>query len=253
MPLCAMQVEGESTFCIPDCPSDVNLKERSNIAIIRVVFGRVIARQFEQEFTNILGANVWRWNAKKVDETRFTMRFANAQLIKDWGHFNLIIKTTPAQIKIKPWSPVVGAKGELQTAWLRVKGIAYDKKKYKDSDPMCSVNMCQSLGPPHSSPTVIFCVSCIETDRKWVSSSTQSKILCCSTYIVCLSVFEQREIEKSPQNSSGGAELTFRATLALLYIGVTIAANSTLSPAPRRNLEPCGLLELAAFNECGGP
>lgn len=56
------------------------------------------------------------------------MRFPNDQLIKRWGHFDLVMKTTPAQISIKPWSPAVGAKGELQMAWFRVKNIPYDKR-----------------------------------------------------------------------------------------------------------------------------
>lgn len=96
-----------------------------------MVAGSVIARQLEQEFTNILGANVRRWAVKKVDETIYTMRFPNAQLIKDWSHFNLIMKTTPAQISISPWSPAVGAKVELQTAWFRVRGIPSDKRSIK--------------------------------------------------------------------------------------------------------------------------
>lgn len=104
-PLCATQVEGQSFFCIPDCPSDVNLKERSSTAIIRVISGSVSAKQLEQEFTETLGANVWRWTIKKLDDKCFTMRFPNAQSIKDWGHFNLGMKTTEAQISIKPWSP----------------------------------------------------------------------------------------------------------------------------------------------------
>lgn len=130
-PLCATQVEGQSFFCIPDCPSDINLKERASTAVIKVLSGNVSAKHLEQEFTNILGANVWRWTARKLDDKTFTMRFPNAQMIKSWGHFDLIMKTTPAQISIKPWSAEVGAKGELQTAWFRVKGIPYDKRSVK--------------------------------------------------------------------------------------------------------------------------
>lgn len=116
---------------IPDFPSDITLKERSNTTIIKVISGSVTPKQLEQEFTNILGANVWMWTARKIDETSYKMRFPNAQLIKSWGHFNLIMKTTPAQISISPWTPAVGAKGELQTAWFRVKGVPYDKRNPK--------------------------------------------------------------------------------------------------------------------------
>lgn len=130
-PLCATQVKGQSFFCIPKYPSDINLKERSSTAMIKVISGSVTARQLEQEFANILGANVWRWTARKIDDSSYSMRFPNAQLIKSWGHFDLIMQTTPAQISIKPWSPAIGAKGELQTAWFRVTGIPNDKRSFK--------------------------------------------------------------------------------------------------------------------------
>lgn len=68
-----------------------------------------------------------------------------------------------------------------------------------------------------------------------------------------LSVSDQRETEKPPQNALGGVELASRAALALLYIGVTLSANFTLSLAPRRNSEPRSLLEPGALKECGGP
>lgn len=59
------------------------------------------------------------------------MRFPDARMIKDWGHFNLVMRSTYAQISVKPWSPAIGAMGELQRAWFRVKGIPYDKRSTK--------------------------------------------------------------------------------------------------------------------------
>ncbi|TVU30204.1 hypothetical protein EJB05_21814, partial [Eragrostis curvula] len=56
-PLCATQVERQSFFSIPDCPSDINLKERSTTAIVTVISGQVDARQIENEFRSILGGN----------------------------------------------------------------------------------------------------------------------------------------------------------------------------------------------------
>ncbi|TVU44513.1 hypothetical protein EJB05_03957, partial [Eragrostis curvula] len=130
-PLCATQVEGQSFFCIPDCPSDINLKERSTTAIITEVSGSVNARQLEQEFKAILG-NVWRWTARPVGDNKFTVRFPIAQLIKDWGHFRpLGLRTVQAQIAIDPWTPAIEAKPEMQQAWFRVRGIPYDKRSEK--------------------------------------------------------------------------------------------------------------------------
>ncbi|TVU05367.1 hypothetical protein EJB05_48526, partial [Eragrostis curvula] len=128
-PLCATQVEGQSFFCIPDCPSDNTLKERSNTAIVTVVSGEVTARQLELEFKSILSGNVWRWTARPAGPNKFTVRFPNSQLIKDWGHFKpLGMRTTNAQIAIDPWNPSIGAKAEMQQAWFRVRGIPFDKR-----------------------------------------------------------------------------------------------------------------------------
>ncbi|TVU43075.1 hypothetical protein EJB05_09511, partial [Eragrostis curvula] len=73
-PLCATQVEGQAFFCIPDCPSDVNLKERSTTALITVMSGNVTARQIEAEFKELLGSVAWRWTARSIDENKFTVR-----------------------------------------------------------------------------------------------------------------------------------------------------------------------------------
>jgi hypothetical protein len=57
----------------------------------------------------------------------FTVRFPNAQLIKDWNRFNPIsLRIVKAKIMIESWNGSVGAKGELQQAWFRVKGVPYD-------------------------------------------------------------------------------------------------------------------------------
>jgi hypothetical protein len=53
-PLCAIQVEGQSFFCILDCPSQANAKERVNTAIVKVLKGVVTTKMIEDEFTRIL-------------------------------------------------------------------------------------------------------------------------------------------------------------------------------------------------------
>jgi hypothetical protein len=57
-PLCAIQSEGHSFFCIPDCPSQANSRERVNIAIVKVVKGYVTTKMIEEEFTRILPGQV---------------------------------------------------------------------------------------------------------------------------------------------------------------------------------------------------
>lgn len=77
--------------------------------------GNVEARHIENEFKTILGANVWRWTAKKVGENKFSVRFPITEMIKSWGHFRpLGMRTIDAQICIDPWNAAVGAKAEFQ-------------------------------------------------------------------------------------------------------------------------------------------
>ncbi|TVU05124.1 hypothetical protein EJB05_48275, partial [Eragrostis curvula] len=112
-PMCATQVEGQAFFCIPDCPSDVNLKERSTTALVTVMSGFVTARELEVEFKELLGSNAWRWTARKVDENKYTVRFPTAQMISDWGRFRpLGMRIVQAQIAIDPWNASVGAKDD---------------------------------------------------------------------------------------------------------------------------------------------
>lgn len=127
-PLCATQSEGQAFFCIPDHPSELCVRERMNTAIITVVSGTVTAKQIEEEFTRIL-SGVWRWTARKIADHKFLVRFPTAQMIKYWGRFSPVgMRTVKVQIEIDPWNASIGAKGELQSAWFRVKGIPNDKR-----------------------------------------------------------------------------------------------------------------------------
>jgi hypothetical protein len=77
-PLCATQVEGQGFFCIPNRPSQINVRERererANIAIVTVLKGDVPTKQLEGEFTRIL-SRTWRWTTRKVANNKFTVRF----------------------------------------------------------------------------------------------------------------------------------------------------------------------------------
>jgi hypothetical protein len=56
------------------------------------------------------------------------MRFPTAKLVQDFSKFNMGIKGANAQITMEPWSTSIGAKGRLQQAWLKVKGIPQDQR-----------------------------------------------------------------------------------------------------------------------------
>jgi hypothetical protein len=62
----------------------------------------------------------------------FTVRFPNALLIQEWACFNPIsTRSVKAKNHINSWNGLVGAKGELQHAWFRVRGVPYDKRSAK--------------------------------------------------------------------------------------------------------------------------
>jgi hypothetical protein len=75
-PLCEIQFEGQSFFCIPDCPSQVNARERVNTTIMKVLKGNVTAKMVEEEFTRILPRQ-WRWTARKITKNQFIVRFSD--------------------------------------------------------------------------------------------------------------------------------------------------------------------------------
>jgi hypothetical protein len=58
---------GKVFFCIPNVPSQVNVRERANTAIASVVKGSISTKQLEDEFTRIL-FGAWRWIARKYSE-----------------------------------------------------------------------------------------------------------------------------------------------------------------------------------------
>jgi hypothetical protein len=127
-PLCFTQIPGQGFFLIPDRPSETNAHERVNIAVVTIVKGSVRSKQIKDKFARILSER-WRWTTRKVVDNMYTMRFPQASLIKEWACFNPIsMRNVKAKISIAPWNGSVGAKGELQQAWFRVRGIPYDKR-----------------------------------------------------------------------------------------------------------------------------
>jgi hypothetical protein len=127
-PLCATQVAGQGFFLIPDCPSESNARERVNTTVVTVVKDTITAEQLEDEFGRILPEG-WRWTSRKVADNMFTVRFPNALLIQEWACFNPIkMRSVKAKVHVASWNGSIGAKGELQQAWFRVRGVPYDKR-----------------------------------------------------------------------------------------------------------------------------
>jgi hypothetical protein len=76
--------------------------QTATTAVVTVLKGVVTAMQVEEEFTRIL-PNTWRWTTRRVADNMFTVRFPNAQTIKDWEIFNPIsLRNVKAKIKVDP-------------------------------------------------------------------------------------------------------------------------------------------------------
>lgn len=122
--LCAAQVHDQSFFYMDEHTDLRASREKASTTIITVIASELSARQIEQEFHNIPSSqHTWKWIAKKLAEHKFLMRFPKAKLVQDFSKFNMGIKSANAQITAEPWSSSIGAKGRLQQAWFRVKGI----------------------------------------------------------------------------------------------------------------------------------
>ncbi|RLN08171.1 uncharacterized protein C2845_PM11G12560 [Panicum miliaceum] len=59
------------------------------------------------------------------------MRFPNAKMILDYSTFRLGMKNSETQMIIEPWTSSIGAKGKLQLAWFKVKGIPVDQRSIR--------------------------------------------------------------------------------------------------------------------------
>lgn len=64
-------------------------------------------------------------------ENKFLMRFPTIKMASQWSNHKNITMRNEAQIKIEPWTQVVGAKEVLQSAWFRVKKIPADQRSIR--------------------------------------------------------------------------------------------------------------------------
>jgi hypothetical protein len=127
--LCATQVEDQSFLFIEENIDPRVAKEKESFAIITIVEGEATCKQIEQEFTNLMGSETWKWKARLVGDKKFVMRFPSAKIINQWCHFKFLpVECAEAQMKVEAWTPCLGAKGMLQMAWFRVHDIPSDQR-----------------------------------------------------------------------------------------------------------------------------
>lgn len=130
--LCAAQVENQSFFYIEENKDPRAVSEKASTAIITILAGYATSKQIEDEFKNSINVKSWRWSARKVADNKFTLRFPDANMVQVYSTFkSLGMKEAEAQIKVEPWTSGIGAKGELQLAWFRIRGIPSDQRSIK--------------------------------------------------------------------------------------------------------------------------
>lgn len=119
--LCATQVEDQSFFFIDELIDPRVTREKDCTAVITILTGQATGKDIEREFMNIKGSETWKWIARQIGANKFTKRFPNAMMVKEWSYFPcMTMRSAKAQMKIDHYSPSLGAKGELQMAWFRV-------------------------------------------------------------------------------------------------------------------------------------
>ena len=129
--LCAAQVPDQSFFHIDEHIDLKTSKDRSSTAIITVVHGELTAKQIEAEFCNIISHEYWKWSAKAITKNKFAMRFPNAKMVQEYSNFKLGVKEGNELMTIEPWKSSMGAKGQLQQAWFKVRGIPIDQRSIR--------------------------------------------------------------------------------------------------------------------------
>ena len=107
------------------------LREKASTAIISFINGTLSAKEIEAEFRRIVVSDVWKWNARQIADGKFTMRFPNSKMASNYSQFKLGMKTSNVQLLIEPWSFFIGAKGQLQQGWFRVRGIPTDQRNLR--------------------------------------------------------------------------------------------------------------------------
>lgn len=90
------------------------------MVVINVVDGATNAKDLETEF-NGLFKPTWRCTAHPTSPSWYVMRFHNHKEVEHACCFgkHLPLEDGSAMVNISPWSAFVGAKADMQKAWVR--------------------------------------------------------------------------------------------------------------------------------------
>ena len=130
--MCAFQSNGQGFYYIHDSCTANQLRERSNSVVVTIVEGETSTRQMEIDLTNYLAIG-WRCLAHAIGPGVFVVRFPNPRSVAQICYLGRVtLKTTGVVIHASPWSSVVGSKGVMEVAWVRISNVPLDKRSERN-------------------------------------------------------------------------------------------------------------------------
>lgn len=125
--------KGQGFFYMHDAASAKQLKDRSSSVVISVIEGIASCREIENEFTKFF-ASGWRCTARQIGPDKYVMRFPNAREVeKACYQDRFTMCGCAATLRLTHWTTSVGAKAELNIAWVRVSNIPTDKRTERNA------------------------------------------------------------------------------------------------------------------------
>ncbi|KAM0916657.1 hypothetical protein ACQ4PT_010013 [Festuca glaucescens] len=127
--MCGFQAPGRGFFYMPDQSSSKLIKERATSVVITIIEGNATCREIEQSF-NIIFGDSWRCTARAIGPNQYTMRFPTPCEVERAVCYgaSMKLKTADATVSLSPWTASVGAKAQLQKAWVKISNIPLDKR-----------------------------------------------------------------------------------------------------------------------------
>ncbi|KAM0861547.1 hypothetical protein ACQ4PT_045822 [Festuca glaucescens] len=127
--MCGFQAPGRGFFYMPDQSSSKLIKERATSVVITIIEGNATCREIEQSF-NIIFGDSWRCTARAIGPNQYTMRFPTPREVERAVCYgaSMKLKTADATVSLSPWTASVGAKAQLQKAWVKISNIPLDKR-----------------------------------------------------------------------------------------------------------------------------
>jgi hypothetical protein len=127
--MCGFQAPGRGFFYMPDLSSSKLVKERATSVVITIIEGNATCREIEQSFNMIFGDS-WRCTARAIGPNQYTMRFPTPREVERAVCYgaSMKLKTADATVNLSPWTASVGAKAQLQKAWVKISNIPLDKR-----------------------------------------------------------------------------------------------------------------------------